>query len=275
MNAEGEGPGPRPTEGEGGGAGATEAQATHPGAEPRSEGRITLTHPVPPPEGKYQWVYLWQWPIRAMHWVAAICIVALVITGFYIGAPYFTTWGEASDFYVMGGMRFIHFAAAGVLVATGIVRIYWLFVGNRFERWPALFPFRKRDWVNLFRMMKHYAMIEKEKAPKYLGHNPIQQLSYTTTYVVTFLMVITGFILYGQHDPSGIFYAAFYWMAPWFGGIQMVRFIHHILTWWFLIFLPMHIYFALRVDVMEREGAISSIMSGGRFVPVDEEFEDG
>ena len=35
--------------------------------------------------GNFTWVYLWGAPIRAMHWIAAICIALLVVTGFYIG----------------------------------------------------------------------------------------------------------------------------------------------------------------------------------------------
>ena len=38
----------------------------------------------------------------------------------------------------MGWMRFVHFTAASVLVATVIVRVYWLLAGNKFERWVAL-----------------------------------------------------------------------------------------------------------------------------------------
>ena len=50
-------------------------------------------------------------------------------------------------------MRLVHFAAAAVLVATAIVRMYWLLAGNRFERWRALFPVRPRDWGNLLRQV--------------------------------------------------------------------------------------------------------------------------
>src|SRR5574338_511871 len=109
-------------------------------------------------------------------------IVVLALTGFYIGRPYFITSGEASAHYLMGTVRFIHFVAAGVFVATAIVRVYWLFAGNQFERLGALFPVRPRDWVNLWKQVKYYLMIQPEKAPHYLGHNPLQQLSYTGLY---------------------------------------------------------------------------------------------
>jgi Ni/Fe-hydrogenase 1 B-type cytochrome subunit len=239
--------------------------------EPRG---ISLAHKMPPPSGNYRWVYLWEWPIRAMHWAAAVSVVVLVVTGFYIGKPYFITHGEASAHYLMGWMRFLHFAAAGVFVATAIIRVYWLFAGNQFERLKALFPGRKQDWINMMKQVKFYLMIQPEKAPHYLGHNPLQQFSYTGLYAVAIAQVITGFAMYGQSRPGGFWYTLFGWVVPLLGGIQVVHFVHHMLTWVFLIFIPIHIYLALRADLLERTGTISSIISGGRFVRSDVDYVD-
>lgn len=235
---------------------------------------VSLAHKAPPPSGDYKWVYLWEWPIRAMHWAAALSLVVLVVTGFYIGRPYFITHGEASAHYLMGWMRFLHFAAAAVFVATAIVRVYWLFAGNQFERWKALFPVRKQDWINLVKQVKFYLMIQPEKAPHYLGHNPLQQFSYTGLYFVAAAQVITGFAMYGQANPGGWWYTLFGWVSQLLGGIQVVHFVHHVLTWVFLIFIPIHIYLALRADLLERTGTISSIVSGGRFVRTDVTYVD-
>jgi Ni/Fe-hydrogenase 1 B-type cytochrome subunit len=235
---------------------------------------VSLAHKMPPPTGNYRWVYLWEWPIRAMHWAAALSIGVLLVTGFYIGKPYFITHGEASAHYLMGWMRFLHFAAAGVFVATAIVRVYWMFAGNQFERWKALFPVRKQDWVNLAKQVKFYLMIQPEKAPHYLGHNPLQQFSYTGMYAIAAAQVVTGFAMYGQSRPGGLWYTLFGWVVPLLGGIQVVHFVHHVLTWAFLIFIPIHIYLALRADLLERTGTISSIVSGGRFVRTDVTYVD-
>ena len=224
--------------------------------------------------GNYRWVYLWEWPIRAMHWAAALSIVVLVVTGFYIGRPYFMTSGEASAHFLMGWMRFLHFAAAAVFVATAIIRGYWLFVGNKFERWRALFPVTRTDWVNLFKQIKFYLMIRPQDAPRYLGHNPLQQFSYTAIYGIALVQVVTGFAMYGQSRPGGFWYTLFGWIVPLFGGIQIVHFVHHIMTWAFLIFIPIHIYLALRADLLEHTGTISSIISGGRFVRTDVKHVD-
>jgi Ni/Fe-hydrogenase b-type cytochrome subunit len=174
----------------------------------------------------------------------------------------------------MGRFRFAHFAAAAVLVATAILRAYWLFAGNKFERWSALFPLLPKDWVNMFRQVKYYLMIRPEKAPHYLGHNPLQQLSYTGIYLLALLEIATGFAMYGQSNPGGFFYDTFGWVVALLGGLPVVRFVHHVVTWIFLAFIPIHVYLATRSDIMERAGAISSIITGGKFVPAGKHYVD-
>ncbi len=219
------------------------------------------------------WVYLWHWPIRAMHWAAAASIVTLIVTGFWIGRPYFLTGGTSQPFGLQY-VRLVHFIAAGVLVATAIVRVYWLFAGNRFERLVALFPFRKRDWANLWKMVKFYLLIHPDRGPRYLGHNPLQQISYTFTYLMGLVLAVTGFIMFGEANPQGFFMHTFGRLAPYLGGFQWVRVIHHVAAWYFPIFIILHVYLAIRADLLERSGAISSIISGGRFVPTDEHYAD-
>jgi len=223
---------------------------------------------------QYKRVYLWHWPVRGMHWIAAACVLTLVVTGFYIGGPYFMTSGSATDHFLMGRVRFIHFTAAGVLVATAILRFYWLFMGNKFERWTALFPFHRQDWVNLWRVVRAYMFVKPEQAPHYMGHNPIQQLSYTGIYALALLQVLTGFYLYGLSNPGGLFFEWFGWVGSVLGGAQVVRFVHHVITWFWLIFLPVHVYLTIRADVVHRESRVSSIISGERYVRADVDFVD-
>jgi Ni/Fe-hydrogenase 1 B-type cytochrome subunit len=249
-------------------------QATPPAPTPRRGLGLSLAHKVPPATGDYHWVYLWEWPVRVMHWLAAGSIFVLAVTGLYIGKPYFVTSGDTSAHFLMGWMRALHFGAAAVLVSTAIVRVYWLFAGNKFERWPALFPVRPRDWVNLFRQVKFYLMIRPEEAPHYLGHNPLQQLSYTGIYAVALIQVVTGFAMYGQFNPGGFFFRVFGWLGPLLGGMPVLRLVHHVATWIFVAFIPIHVYLATRADLIERGGSISSIISGGRFVPAGRKFID-
>jgi Ni/Fe-hydrogenase b-type cytochrome subunit len=223
---------------------------------------------------RFRWVELWSGAIRAMHWIAAGCIVVLVATGFYIGRPYFMTSGEAIDHYMMGRARLLHFLAAGILVGTGVIRVYWLFAGNRYESWRALFPFDRKSLVNFLRQAGHYLMLPRVRRPNYLGHNPIQQFAYTGLYAVIAVQVLTGFALFGAADPDSFFWRRLGIESYYVGGIQIVRFVHHVLTWVILIFVPIHLYFGIRTDVLERHGTISSIFSGGRWVRADTRYED-
>lgn len=224
--------------------------------------------------GNFTWVYLWGAPLRAMHWIAAASIVVLIVTGFYIGRPYFMTSGEASSHFLMGRMRFLHFTAAAVLVMTGIVRVYWLFAGNRFERLAALFPITPKNVRAMWRTAVAYATLRPDKQPAFVGHNPLQQYLYTLLYLMVLVMVVTGFAMYGQSNPSGLIYQAFAWVPPLFGGLQRVRLVHHVLTWGFIIFIVIHVYFAIRADYVERTGGVSAIITGGRYISADERYED-
>jgi len=233
-----------------------------------------LGRPLSRERGNFTWVYLWGAPLRAMHWIAAVCIVTLIVTGLYIGRPYFMTSGEASAHFLMGRVRFVHFTAAAVLVMTGIVRVYWLFAGNRFERFPALFPVTPKNLRRTGRTLTSYLTFRPERNLGMVGHEPIQQYAYTLLYLMTIVTVVTGFTLYGQSNPSGFIYQTFVWVPPLLGGLQGVRLVHHVMTWGFIIFAVIHIYFTIRSDYMDRAGRVSSMITGGRYVSTDETYED-
>ncbi len=245
-----------------------------PPINPKSPGRRILQHPVPPARGDYEWMYLWQFPLRLMHWVAALAIVLLVVTGWWIGRPYFMGNAQSTSAFGTQWARLIHFVAGMLLAVTGIVRIYWLVAGNRFERFKALFPVQKRDWSNLMKQIRFYMFMPPKEMPSYIGHNPMAQLSYTFLYVVAALMVITGFALYTTTHPNGWMYGVFYPFTVALGGLQNVRLLHHLVTWAFVIFVPVHVYLAMRSDVIERGGGVSQMINGGKFVPKDEDFAD-
>ena len=240
----------------------------------RGSGWFALGRPVSRERGNFTWVYLWSAPLRAMHWIAAVCVVVLIITGFYIGRPYFMTSGEASAHYLMGRVRFTHFTAAAVLVMTGIVRVYWLLAGNRFERFPALFAVTPMNLRRMRQTAKTYLTFRPEQGASLVGHEPLQQIAYTTLYVMVIVMVVTGFTMYGQSNPDGLIFRAFAWVPPLLGGLQRVRLVHHVLSWAFIIFVIVHVYLTVRSDYVERVGRVSSMITGGRYVSTDETYED-
>ncbi len=77
-----------------------------------------------------QTVYVYEAPVRLWHWVNAFAIIVLALTGFFIASPLPSTPGEASANFLMGYIRFAHFAAGYVLAAGLLLRLYWALAGN-------------------------------------------------------------------------------------------------------------------------------------------------
>src|SRR5512135_3542427 len=84
--------------------------------------------------------YVWQAPVRIWHWVMALAMLVLWGTGYFIGAPLPSVPGEASDNFLMGYIRFAHFAAGYVFAIVFVMRVYWAFVGNRYSREIFVLP---------------------------------------------------------------------------------------------------------------------------------------
>ena len=73
-------------------------------------------------------VYVYEAPVRLWHWVSALCVVILAVTGYFIGSPLPSTSGEASEHFLMGYIRFTHFAAGYVFAIGYVARAYWAVV---------------------------------------------------------------------------------------------------------------------------------------------------
>ena len=65
-------------------------------------------------------VYVWELPVRIVHWVIFLSIVVLSFTGYYIYYPFMIS--EESGGFLMATMRFIHEIAGFALIAAFIVR---------------------------------------------------------------------------------------------------------------------------------------------------------
>lgn len=230
-----------------------------------------------PREGNYRWVYIWGSPMRVAHWLSVAAVTTLILSGLFIGMPNLIpipSRPQGVTPFLMGWVRTAHFVAAAVLIMAAVFRTYWLWAGNRYERLRALFPFSRRDRENLGAQTIAYLTAKPQRAPHYIGHNPLQQLTYTALYAVAVLAVLTGFTLYVQHAPRSVSFRLLSWVPPLFGGLQNVRLVHHALTWAFATYIPVHIYLASRADILEHGGLVSSMITGGRFVPADTVFED-
>ncbi|HIQ40800.1 MAG TPA: Ni/Fe-hydrogenase, b-type cytochrome subunit [Sulfurivirga caldicuralii] len=213
-------------------------------------------------------VYVYEAPVRLWHWINAASIVVLGVTGYFIAYPLPSLSGEASDHYLMGWIRYLHFIA-GYIFAIGFVgRIYWAFVGNHHARELFIVPLWKPEWWKGFiDELKWYAFLKKEPA-KHEGHNPMAQFAMFFMFVLGgLLMIVTGFAMYGEGTAPGSWaYNLFTtWVIPLFGQSLDVHYWHRAGFWLLVIFVMAHVYVAVREDIMSRQTMVSTMINGWRY----------
>jgi len=224
--------------------------------------------------GEFRYVPVWDWQLRILHWLAVLLILLMAGTGLLMGSGRLVA-GLPSDSVYLSYLRLVHFLAGWLFLCTAIIRMAGLFLAsNRFQRWDALFPVRRRDLKNLYQVAQNYLFCRFDRGPHYIGHNPLQQVAYTAIYGVGLAAILTGFALYALYAPDWWLFQPMIWFDN-LVGVQYLRLAHLLIMWLFLAFIPIHVYLAIRSDTVEREGAISSIISGGRWCRKGTSFEDG
>jgi Ni/Fe-hydrogenase 1 B-type cytochrome subunit len=82
------------------------------------------------------------------------------------------------------------------------------------------------------------------------------------------VIIVTGLILMGAGYHAGLTAIAAFVLKPienLLGGLAMVRLIHHIFTWLFILFIVVHIYMAFWYDTVLKQGTVSSMVGGIKF----------
>jgi Ni/Fe-hydrogenase 1 B-type cytochrome subunit len=144
---------------------------------------------------------VWELPVRAYHWINAIALVTLCVTGYLIGAPIRAFYAaEAYQQYWFGTVRFIHFVAAFVYVFNFLARLYWGFVGNTYARWPNYFPLQKAQRQEIAEVIKADVLQTQLHGPISTGHNALAGLIYFFTFLAFVAQTITGFRALLQHE---------------------------------------------------------------------------
>ena len=205
----------------------------------------------------------WSVPIRINHWGMVISIFTLIVTGFYIAGPFTVYEGETVKKFFMGDVRFVHILFGVFLSFIFIWRVYLAFFSKFHADWKDFFAFT--DWPNTVKQLKFYALVSKEPAEHKYLYGPMQSLAYGGLMVMILFIVLTGVILMGAGYHAGLTGLIYKIVKPFenlVGGLAMVRWIHHILTWSFILFVVVHIYMAFWYDVMFRQGTVSSMISG-------------
>ena len=211
-------------------------------------------------------IYVYAAPVRLWHWIHALAISTLALTGYFIANPLPSLSGEASDHFLMGTFRLVHFIAAYVFATALLVRCYLAIIGNKYARELFIVPvWRGEWWKRVWHEVKFYAFVTR-KMSKNPGHNPLAQFfMWAINVVLALFMLCTGFALYSQGLGDGS------WADTLFGWVfviepssQTVRMWHLMGMWLMLLFIIIHIYMVIRAEFVSRQNSISVMLDGWR-----------
>ena len=215
---------------------------------------------------------------RIIHWVNAISMVVAVITGLYIGHPYYQTLiaDGAVDKYVMAWNRWGHFIVAIIFDVTSIV-IAYLFFFSRFEKgYKKVIPSLK-NIIEFLEVVLNLITLNRRKKFDSSHGDSFNAIYFLIFHLLLFWMLFTGLQLYVLGLESGISSIGAWW--PWLlhaatdwtikatgGTIMDVRIAHHYSMWLIVTWVMFHIYYQIWRTIFWKEGDIAIVIGGSKFV---------
>ncbi len=226
--------------------------------------------------------------VRATHWLTTVAFFALLLTGgeIVLSHPRFY-WGEDGNVnmrpwlnlhlpssrdtvptgygYVLpdqnGWSRYLHFEAAWVAIATGLLYVLWGLFRGHFRR-NLLPPTSDLSAKEVVRSTKKHLRFERPDKDEAWSYNVLQRLSYLVVIFVLFpLMIWTGLAMSFGFD------AAFPLAVRLLGGHQTARSLHFLVTILLVLFLLVHVVMVVVAGFRSRMRAmITGTMITGRDV---------
>lgn len=206
-------------------------------------------------------VYVFELPVRICHWVIVVGIVVLSFTGYYLHHPFLSGSGVSGHpGFTYAEMRFIHESTGFVFIAAVLFRIYWSFVGNRYVHWRALLPITRAQRRDLRETARFYFFF-KHRPPAINGHNPLAGLAYIVLYLGFIVTILTGLGLFAWVIRTPPWTTLFGWTWS-VMSVPALRLLHFLLLFWYIAFAIHHVYSAVLFDLEERNGELSSMITG-------------
>lgn len=213
---------------------------------------------------------------RVFHWVIVISVVVCVVTGLYIGNPYYMTdfATPAVDKYVMAYNRLWHLICAILLDVVAMASIY-LFFFSRFKKaYKKVLP-TAENFQEFFAVLFNLLTLNRNKKFSTKQADSYNMVFFLILEILLLLQMATGFQLYvGSLSGESSIGAWWPWLlhttTDWtnavFGGIMGVRITHHLLMWVIICWAMSHIYYQVWRTIFWQEGDIAIAFGGDKFV---------
>lgn len=221
--------------------------------------------------------------MRLNHWVVAICMVAAIATGLYIGHPYYQSFisDPAVDKYVMAWNRWVHFISAIIFDVSSVVVAY-LYFFSRFEKpYKKLIP-NSQNIKEFLAVLKNLLTLNRKKEFDSSHADSFNAVYFFIFHLMLAWMLFTGLQLYVHGLGSGLSSIGSWWPAmlhlttDWTvvvtGGTYIdVRISHHTTMYFIIVWAMFHIYYQIWRTIFWQEGDIAIVIGGSKFIKDDKQ----
>ena len=189
------------------------------------------------------------WPIRIMHWVNALAMIVMIMSG----------WGIYNDDVIISGLHFPkfmrlgswaaesllwHFAGMWILAINGLAYLSYGAITGRFRE--RLLPIRFAELVETVRETLHFKIAHDDIT----RYNAVQKLLYVVVIIAGISQVVTGLAIWKPIQFSGL--------VGVLGGFQTARIEHFIGMTVIVGFLIVHVALSLLVP-----STLRAMLTGG------------
>jgi Ni/Fe-hydrogenase 1 B-type cytochrome subunit len=216
--------------------------------------------------------------MRINHWVVALSMIVAVVTGLYIGHPYYQSFiaDPAVDKYVMAWNRLAHFLVAIIFDVSSVVVAY-LYFFSRFEKpYKKLLPTGK-NVAEFFAVFVNLLTLNRVKEFDSSHADSFNAVFFFVFHMLLVWMLFTGLQLYVHGLGSGLSSIGAWWPAvlhlttDWTvgvtGGTYMdVRISHHYSMYAIIAWAIFHVYYQIWRTIFWKESDINIVVGGSKFV---------
>jgi len=177
---------------------------------------------------------------KVLHAFHMFSMIILGFTGMYLRFPFFNGGREF--------MRSTHYVFMIIVIVVLIWRVWYAFKSKTNADWRE-FAIGKKDIETAGGVLKYYGYLSDDK-PHVAKYNVMQKMSYGLFLVMMVVQAITGLLIWRYQFPlinasmNGL-------TAVVIGstGVWVLRMLHYVLNWGFIIMTTVHFYLAFSVDV--------------------------
>lgn len=187
----------------------------------------------------------WQWPHhdshppflpKFLHFQHVVSMIALAVSGLLIRYPVFDR----------SPMRILHYVFMIIVVINLVWRLWYAFSSR--QRDYREFAITRQDIVTAPQVILYYIFVKKSK-PHLGKYNVMQKGTYTLFVPLLIIQAITGFMLWRVNFPL-VDTSLYALSAGLIGanGIYLIRTVHFIVNWLFIILTTIHVYLSVTED---------------------------